>query len=88
MLILVAPVPLLLPGLPGSSSVRSSCAPRSRIALFIVLFIAVGKVGRGDAAQPARAMAGRRGCGRRVVDRCRRFAGSSPACTFCVAPSA
>jgi uncharacterized protein (TIRG00374 family) len=50
MLILVAPVPLLLPGLPwlvvGTIMVCAAIA----VVLFIGLFIAVGKVGRGDAA--------------------------------------
>ena len=55
MLILVAPVPLLLPGLPGIVVGTILVCAAIAIALFIGLFIAVGKVGRSDAAQPGQA---------------------------------
>lgn len=51
MLILVAPVPLLLRGLPSLAVGTIVGCAAIAIVLFIGLFIAVGRVARGDAAQ-------------------------------------
>ena len=64
MLILVAPVPLLLRGLPSLAVGTIVACAAIAVVLFIGLFIAVGRVARGDAAHNGVSDAAGNGVGR------------------------